>query len=162
MTAIGPGASAERPGDFAVTIREDGEQLTITKDVLNSMWVGEMSLRQAAAGAAKTLVGHLWRPDVSEAFRAVVLTRLYDRMDQYARAASLEGVAGADEVLEGWTSDVVDRLRLADESRSPDPSKRAIPLLMAFADMTEQERRKALETLIRVGLDAPRLLRRPR
>ena len=154
VTAIGPYAYVHKSGDFGVTIREDGECLTISEDPLNSTWIGEMSLKQAATGAALTLVGHLWRPSVSDAFRAVVLTRLYDRMDHYARAASLKEVVGADKVLEGWASGF--------DPDDDDAAPRAVPLLLAFDGMTEQERRQALETLIVVGLDAQRLLGRSR
>lgn len=146
MTVIGPGATCDEPGAFVVVCREDGETLVISEDG-EARWAGEITLKQAAAGAAKTLVNTLWRDDISEEARAVALVRLYDRIDHDAREASLKGVAGAERTLAyfGLKSDGVTR---------------AISLLRVFDHMDGEARRKALETLMLVGFDLSRKIKR--
>lgn len=146
MTAIGPGATVNVPGDFVVTIRRDGELLTIGEDG-GACWVGEMSLKQVAAGAAKTLTDELWKPYVPEEARAVVLTRLYDRMDHESRVASFDGrdASGAVRALQCFAHGASDE-------------ERAISLLNAFDGMTDEDRRLTFESLLLVGLDVSRKL----
>lgn len=142
MTAIGPGASVDGPGDFSVAIAGTGEQLTIRADG-EALWVGHLSLKQVAKGASETLVRELWKDGVSEDVRAVALTRLYDRMDLDAAVESLEGMEGAPVALAAMTV-------------SDDDAARAIALLRVFDDADEPQRLRALEVLILVGFDLSR------
>jgi hypothetical protein len=144
MTAIGAGAHVVNDGDFAVAINADGDCLTIDADG-EARWAGAISLKQAAAGAAETLVRELWKPEVSDAARAVALTRLYDRMDEESWRESLVPSFSARALalfLDGASNEA-----------------RAIALLTAFDRMSEEQRKKALETLILVGLDMSRKMK---
>ena len=151
MTAVGPGASVDKPGDFAVSIREDGEFMTITQDG-EASWIGEITLRQAADGAAKTLVKSLWGNGVSDEFRALALVRLYDRMDHDAREASLNGAMFAKEALALFCG----RPPMLVTEPTEEDVERSVALLRVFDGMDSYDRRKALETLILVGFDPSR------
>ncbi len=152
MTAVGPGATVDKPGDFAVTISQDGDCLTISQDG-DSAWAGGISLRQAADAAANTIVKALWGDEnVSDAARALVLVRLYDRMDEDAREASLGGSRHSKEALARFKG----RPPMLVVDPTDEDVKRSIALLRVFEDLNSLGRWSAINTLILVGLDVSR------
>ncbi len=152
MTAVGPKATVDKPGDFAITISDDGDCLTIDQDG-EARWAGGISLRQAADAAANTIVKALWGDEnTSDAARALCLVRLYDRMDHDAREASLGGARHAKEALAHFRG----RPPMLVVDPTDKDVARSIALLKVFEALNSVGRWSALNTLILVGLDVSR------
>lgn len=152
MTAVGSKATVDKPGDFAITISDDGDCLTINKHG-SAKWAGGISLRQAADAAANTIVKALWGDEnVSDTARALVLVRLYDRMDEDAREASLGGARHAKEALAHFKG----RPPMIVVDATDEDIQRSVALLRVFESLNSVGRWSALNTLILVGLDVSR------